>query len=131
MKVNVHTPKEQVIDMRHAVRFAGGPEPRPGMRSGHIPGSFSFPFMTMFDGKQQWKSLDKIRQQLVGISVDFHLPIVSMCGSAMTATILDFALDLLDHPSHAVYDGSWAEWGVDTLYTGENSLSERPVVTSI
>lgn len=132
MKANFHQPQEQVIDVRPAVRYAGSPEPRVAMRSGHIPGSFSFPYVTMFETSGRWKPIDKIRNQLIGIGVDLHSPIVSTCGSAITAPILDFALDLLGHPTqHAVYDGSWAEWGASKLYPGETSLEERPVVTSV
>lgn len=131
MKENVRLPKEQVIDTRHPVRFAGGPERRPGLRAGHIPGSFCFPYFTMFEADGSWKSIDKIRKQLTGLGVDLKYPIVSTCGSAITATILDFVLDLMEQSQHAVYDGSWCEWGANTLYPGETSLEERPVVTSL
>src|SRR3990167_522069 len=131
MKANLHHLKEQVIDVRHAVRFAGGPEPRPGLRHGHLPDSFSFPFSCFFESTGEWKSLDKIRKQLLGICVDLDKPIIATCGSGVTAAILDFTLDLLNHDSHAVYDGSWVEWGAEVLYPGEESLSERPVKTSL
>jgi len=132
MKENVKHPKEQVVDVRHSIRFIGGKEPRPGLRAGHIPGSFCFPFFTMFDRDTQlWKPLDKIRRQLKGISLDLNYPIISTCGSAITAPILDFALDLLEHKNHSVYDGSWTEWGAEKLYSGEIDLSERPVETCL
>jgi thiosulfate/3-mercaptopyruvate sulfurtransferase len=132
MKDNLRDPKEQVMDMRHPVRFAGGPESRPHMRAGHIPGSFSFPYFTMFEINGCFKPLEKIRKQIMGMGVELFLPIVSTCGSAITATILNFVLDLIDEKiQHAVYDGSWSEWGAETLYAGETSLSERPVVTSL
>lgn len=133
MKENLQNPVEQVIDMRHAVRFAGGSEPRPGLRVGHIPDSFSFPFNTMFDmSTGRWKPTDKIRTQLIGVGVDLKTPIVTTCGSAITAPILNFVLDLVGHPTkHAVYDGSWTEWGANTLFPGETSLDERPVQTSL
>ncbi|OGT38212.1 MAG: hypothetical protein A3F12_03325 [Gammaproteobacteria bacterium RIFCSPHIGHO2_12_FULL_38_14] len=131
MKMNLHHPKEQVVDMRHAIRFAGGQEMRPGIRVGHIPGSFSFPFMTMFETDGRFKPLEKIQKQLLGIGIDLHYPIVTMCGSGMTASILTFVLDLLNHPQHSLYDGSWSEWGAEILYPGEESLAERPVRTSL
>lgn len=129
MKTNLHHPAEQVIDMRHPTRFVGGPEHRPGLRKGHIPGSFSFPYFCMFEPEGQWKSIDKIRKQLMGIGVDLTYPIVTTCGSGMTAATLNFALDLLNHERHALYDGSWSEWGAEALYPGEESLAERPAET--
>lgn len=131
VKTNMHHPTEQIVDMRHAVRFAGGKEHREGLRSGHIPGAFSFPYMTMFEHDGTFKPLDKIRKQFTGIGVDLDSPIVTMCGSGITAAILDFVLDLMNQEKHALYDGSWSEWGADTLYHGEENLSERPVVTSL
>lgn len=131
MKHNQTNPQEQVVDMRHPVRYAGGPEHRPGMRSGHIPGSFCFPYFTMFESNGQWKPLERIRKQLTGLGVELSYPIVTTCGSGVSATILNAALDLMDHTNHAVYDGSWSEWGADKLYPGEESLLERPVKTSL
>lgn len=131
MKTNQHHPQEQVVDVRHPVRFAGGAESKPGLRAGHMPGSYSFPFMTMFESDGKFKSLDKIRKQFMGTGVDLNLPIVTSCGSGTTAPILNFVLDLLEVPENAVYDGSWSEWGAEKLYPGEESLNERPVVTSL
>lgn len=130
MKTNLNHPTEQVIDVRHPVRFAGGSE-KSGIRSGHIRGSFSFPYMTMFESNGHFKSIEKIRRQLYAIGVELNKPIVTMCGSGITASILNFVLDLLNHSSHALYDGSWSEWGSTQLYSGETDLSERPVVRSI
>ncbi|HTM64654.1 MAG TPA: rhodanese-like domain-containing protein [Gammaproteobacteria bacterium] len=131
MKENLHHPHEQVIDMRNPVRYAGGPETRHGLRAGHIPGSFCFPFTTMFEADGKWKPIEKIRKQLTGIGVDLNSPIVTTCGSGTTAPILNFALDLLGFPDAAMYDGSWTEWGSEELYEGEDSLAERPVQTSL
>lgn len=131
MKNNLHHPTEQVVDMRHPVRYAGGPEARIGLRAGHLPGSFCFPYFTMFEADGRWKPIEKIRRQFTGIGVDLEYPIVSMCGSGITAATLDFALDLMGHEKHAIYDGSWSEWGAEQLYSGEASLAERPVVTSL
>lgn len=131
MKENIHHPTHQVVDLRHPIRFVGGPEARPQMRAGHIPGSFSFPYFTMFDGENCLKPIDKIRQQMETVSIDLNSPIIATCGSAITASILDFVLDLLEHKDHALYDGSWSEWGFDGLYANEASLAERPVATCL
>ncbi len=129
MKTNLHHPTEQIIDTRHAARFSGGPEPRPGIRAGHIPGSFSFPFMILFDKEGCFLPLDKIRKRLNNIGIDLKTPIVTTCGSGMTAPILNVALDLLNHNNHALYNGSWTEWGAEKIYPGETDLQERPVET--
>lgn len=131
MKNNLHHPKEQVVDVRHPVRYAGGPETRIGLRSGHIPGSYCFPYFTMFEADGRFKPLEKIRRQFTGTGVCFDYPIVTTCGSGITSAILNFMLELLNQHDNALYDGSWAEWGSDQLYPGETSLEERPVVTSL
>jgi thiosulfate/3-mercaptopyruvate sulfurtransferase len=131
MKTNLHHPTEQVVDVRHPVRYAGGPEERPGLRSGHIPGSYCFPFTTMFEPDGRWKPIDRIRKQLTSIGVDLALPIITTCGSGTTAPILNFALDLMDNTNHAMYDGSWTEWGSEQLYPGEAGITERPIKTSL
>jgi len=130
MKKNLHTPTEQVIDLRHSLRFAGGPEPRADLRSGHIPGSFSYPYTAFFNKENFFLPLEKIRRNLSDMGIEIKSPIISTCGSGITAPILNFVLDLMDHPSHALYDGSWSEWGSNTLYPGESDISERPVVRS-
>jgi thiosulfate/3-mercaptopyruvate sulfurtransferase len=131
MKTNLHHPAEQVVDLRHPVRYAGGPETRMGMRTGHIPGSFCFPYFTMFEADGRFKPLEKIRRQLVGTGVSLDYPIVTTCGSGITSAILNFMLELMSHNNNALYDGSWTEWGSDQLYPGENSVEERPVITSL
>lgn len=131
MKVNLHHPQEQVIDLRHPVRYSGGPEIREGLRSGHIPESFCFPYFSLYGQEGLLKPLDKIKKQLYNIGIDLNLPIVTTCGSGITSATLNFVLDLLNHSSHALYDGSWSEWGEKKLYPGEESLAERPVVTCL
>ncbi len=131
IKTNLTTPKEQIIDVRHAVRYCGGPESRTSLRSGHIPGSFCLPFMTLFDKEGFFLPLEKIRRKLVDLGIDLNAPIITSCGSGTTAPILNFALDLMNHPQHALYNGSWTEWGSGELFAGEQSLTERPIETCI
>ncbi|HSW93817.1 MAG TPA: sulfurtransferase [Gammaproteobacteria bacterium] len=132
MKKNLETHAEQVVDLRHAMRYAGAPESRPGLRSGHIPDSHCFPYTSFFDKTTGcFLPLDKIQRLLADMVIDLKSPIVTTCGSGMTAPILNFILELMNHPQHALYDGSWSEWGAETLYPGENSLDERPVVRSV
>lgn len=131
IKASLSSPTTQIIDMRHPVRFAGGPETRPGLRYGHIPGSLSFPYITLFDKEGNLLPLEKIRKKLTDITVDFTKPIITTCGSGLTAPILNFILDLLNHTDHKLYDGSWCEWGAERLFPGEQSLDERPIETCI
>ncbi len=131
MKQAIKDPKTQIIDTRHAVRFTGGPESRPGLRAGHIPGSFCFPFTCFFAEDGTFLPIDKISKQLREIGVDLASPIISTCGSGVTACVLNFFLDQLHHPTHALYDGSWSEWGAMSCFPGEESLSERPVTNCI
>jgi thiosulfate/3-mercaptopyruvate sulfurtransferase len=130
IKQNLKNSKEQIVDVRHPVRYAGGPEPRPGLRSGHIPGSFCLPFNIFFDKAGNFLPLEKVRKKFMDVAIDPSAPIITSCGSALTAPILNFLLDLMEY-QNAVYDGSWSEYGADKLYAGETSLSERPVSTCI
>lgn len=131
MKENFNHPKEQVVDLRHAVRFAGGAEPRPGLRVGHMPRSYSFPYHVFFDKEGYFLSPDAIRKRMIDVSIHPGHAIITTCGSGMTAPIMNFMLDLLGNHHNAVYDGSWTEWGAETLYLGERSLDERPVETCV
>jgi thiosulfate/3-mercaptopyruvate sulfurtransferase len=130
MKKNLETCQEQIIDLRHPVRFAGGKEPRPNMRQGHIPGSHCFPFTNLFEkNSSSLLPLDKIKKLLESVAINPNLPSIMTCGSGITAPILDFIFDLMNKKAHGVYDGSWSEWGSDKLYEGEKSLDERPIKT--
>lgn len=131
VKTNIKEPKEQLIDVRHPVRFAGGPETRAGLRQGHIPGAYCLPFYTLFDKEGQFLPIDKIRRKLIDIGVNINHPIITMCGSGTTAAILNFILDLIPNTKHALYNGSWTEWGAEKLYSGETSLDERPIETCV
>lgn len=131
MKHLVQNHTEQVLDVRHAVRFSGGAEPRPGLRMGHIPGSFCYPFTVFFDKDRYFLPLEKLRRRLEGIAIDLHAPTVTLCGSGMTAAVANFVLDILGNENNALYDGSWTEWGAEGLYAGEVSLAERPLETCL
>lgn len=129
IKQLLRAPSAQIIDLRHPVRYAGGPEPRG--RAGHIPGSFCYPSSACFNAEGCFLPFEKISQRLQDIGVDLSAPLITTCGSGMTAPILNFVLDCLSHPTHSLYDGSWAEWGADQCFPGESSLTERPVETSL
>lgn len=105
--------EEQVVDARSAARFAGKtPEPRAGLRSGHIPGSFNLPNASLFDPETGcFKNPDELRRLFEEAGVDLRQPVVTSCGSGITAANLFLALHILGARKIALYDGSWAEWG--------------------
>jgi thiosulfate/3-mercaptopyruvate sulfurtransferase len=101
----------QLVDARSAERFAGkAPEPRPGLRSGHMPGAFNVPFGRLLENGNL-TSRARIEAAFREAGVDLDKPIITSCGSGMTAAILSFALDAIGKPAQALYDGSWTEWG--------------------
>ncbi len=124
---NIDSRREQVIDARAAARFAGAaPEPRAGMRGGHIPGSLNFPYTDVVSPSGTVLAPDVLRQKFDAIGVDLAQPIVLTCGSGTSACSLALALDLLGAHQVAVYDGSWTEWGgrADTpIETGAPGLA--------
>ncbi|MDZ4134235.1 MAG: 3-mercaptopyruvate sulfurtransferase [Paracoccaceae bacterium] len=103
----------EIIDARAAARFRGEvPEPRPGLRSGHIPGSKSLPFGQLLNGDGTLKDPVTLRAAFVAAGVDLAKPVITTCGSGVTAAILSLALERIGHRNHALYDGSWSEWGM-------------------
>ncbi|QWG24560.1 3-mercaptopyruvate sulfurtransferase [Bradyrhizobium sediminis] len=110
---NLSSRAEQVIDARANERYQGKvAEPRPGLRSGHIPGSLSLPYNNLFNAATgEMKSLDELRSVFLGAGVKLDAPIVTSCGSGVSAAVLTLALYRLGIENPALYDGSWTEWG--------------------
>jgi thiosulfate/3-mercaptopyruvate sulfurtransferase len=110
---NVASRAEQVIDARAADRFEGRvPEPRVGIRSGHIPGALNLPYNNLFDAATgTMKPLDELRKAFSSAGVDTAKPIVTSCGSGVSAGVLTLALYRIGVEDTALYDGSWSEWG--------------------
>lgn len=103
----------EIIDARSAERFRGAaPEPRPGLRAGHIPGSKNVPYTTLLNVNGTMKDTDALRAAFTDAGADLNQPIITTCGSGVTAAILSLALERIGHRNHALYDGSWSEWGM-------------------
>jgi thiosulfate/3-mercaptopyruvate sulfurtransferase len=109
---NVLNREELVLDARAAGRFTGTvPEPRAGMRSGHIPGSVSLPYTDLLNHDGTFRPAGEVRGRLEAAGVDGTREVVTSCGSGVTACILTLGLRVAGFPDGAVYDGSWTEWG--------------------
>jgi thiosulfate/3-mercaptopyruvate sulfurtransferase len=111
---NLSSRREQVIDARAAGRFEGAAEEtRPGLRRGHIPDSRNLPYDQVTDPQtHQLRSAEALTEMFRGAGIALDRPIVTSCGSGVTACALAFALHLIGHRGAAVYDGSWSEWGL-------------------
>ncbi|MDB5516310.1 MAG: putative thiosulfate sulfurtransferase [Tardiphaga sp.] len=111
---NLTSHAEQLVDARPRPRFEGSvAEPRPGLRSGHIPGSRNVPYGELFDASTgAMRPLEELRKAFTGAGVDLARPIVTTCGSGVSAAVLTLALYRLGVRGTALYDGSWAEWGL-------------------
>jgi thiosulfate/3-mercaptopyruvate sulfurtransferase len=109
---NLSHPTEQLVDMRPAGRFAGtDPEPRPGLRGGHIPGSLNLPYSELVAADGTLLLADALRRRIGAAGVDLARPIVATCGSGTSACALIHALHVLGYDGAALYDGAWTEWG--------------------
>ncbi len=103
----------EIIDARSAPRFRGEvPEPRPGLRSGHVPGARNVPYTSVLNANGTMKDVAGLRAVFADAGVDLAKPVITTCGSGITAAVLSLALDRIGHRNHALYDGSWAEWGM-------------------
>ncbi|ASY44216.1 MAG: sulfurtransferase [Pseudomonadota bacterium] len=111
---NLASHDAQVLDARGAGRFTGEEaEPRPGMASGHIPGSRNLPSAALFNPDNSMKTGDDLRQLLHDAGIDLDRPVITTCGSGVTAAILLAGLEMLGNRDVTLYDGSWSEWGYD------------------
>lgn len=120
MRRIVETKESQIADARGPGRFTGTePEPRAGVRSGHMPGARNLPYSALSEnGKLLPK--DRLREVIEGAGIDLSKPVITSCGSGITAAAITLALETLGHTQNRLYDGSWTEWG---------GLSDTPVVT--
>lgn len=116
MRALVASGSEQVVDARGAGRFAGrDPEPRPGLKGGHMPGARSVPFNTLLNADGTLKTPAELRAAFQAAGIDLAKPLVTSCGSGVSAAVLSLALCLIGRPDTGLYDGSWSEWGQESL----------------
>jgi len=114
MKALLADKSAEIVDARAADRFVGrSPEPRPDLRAGHIPGAHNVPYKMLLNPDGTLKSREAIQEIFADSDVDLQKPVVTTCGSGITACVVALALSEAGHRRTAVYDGSWAEWGAD------------------
>lgn len=105
--------ESEIVDARSPGRFYGtDPEPRPGLRAGHIPGSKNVFYKDLLKADDTMKSPEEMRQVFVEAGVDLDKPVITSCGSGVTAAILSLGLTRMGKTDHSLYDGSWTEWGM-------------------
>ncbi|UVK45249.1 3-mercaptopyruvate sulfurtransferase [Mesorhizobium sp. AR07] len=120
MRRIVDTGESQIADARGPGRFTGTePEPRAGIRSGHMPGARNLPYSALSENGELL-SKDRLRKAIEAAGIDLSKPVITSCGSGITAAVVTLALETLGHTDNRLYDGSWTEWG---------GLSDTPVVT--
>lgn len=121
VRTALEEPGVQVLDARPAARFRGEvPEPRPGLRGGHMPGACNLPWNAVVGPQGTLRTPDELRAAFAGAGIDLQRPIITTCGSGVSAAVLALALARLGHDEVPIYDGSWSEWG---------ARSDTPVVT--
>jgi len=114
MLANVASRAEQVVDARGAPRFTGAsPETRPGLASGHIPGALNVPYTSLFNANGTFKDKAGLIETFQAAGIDLSRPVVTSCGSGVTACVVAFGMHLIGKDDVALYDGSWTEWGAD------------------
>lgn len=112
----------KIVDARSPERFAGNaPEPRLGLRAGHMPGAVNVPFSQVLNADGTFKSAPELKEVFAAVGVEPHEPVVTTCGSGITACVLALALGEAGYRRTSVYDGSWAEWGADDRLPIETS----------
>ena len=112
MRANLQTRAEQVVDARSPARFRGEePEPRPGVRPGHMPGAINLYYADVLTPEGTMRSPSELKRLFADRGVDLERPVVTSCGSGVTAAIISLALDIAGAKETALYDGSWSEWG--------------------
>ncbi len=115
VRANIDSRREQLVDGRPADRFRGTAEETwPVTHYGHVPGAYNVPFLDLMDNRElTMLPPDQLRQRFADAGVDLDRPVTTMCGSGVTAAVVNLALYLLGHKEAALYDGSWVEWGND------------------
>lgn len=114
LRANLESRRDQVLDARGRGRFDGSePELWPGRRQGHIPGSLNLPYTDLIEPETQTlRSTEELRSLFAAAGLDMKRPVVTTCGSGITAAILALGLHIAGHRDVALYDGSWSEWGL-------------------
>ena len=117
----------QLLDARASDRFAGtAPEPRAGLRAGHIPGSRNLPFDRLLDADGTFLPLDLLQQHFADAGIDTGQPVITSCGSGVTACVLALGLSLVGNDDVSVYDGSWTEWGASKAPIATGNPQPKP-----